>query len=208
MSSIRKNGPITLILLVTLFIQVLSGCDRDPKLQPLARKGVILAFGDSLTRGTGADDGNSYPSILADLLDVHVVNAGVPGELSTTGLERLPKTLERYQPELVILCHGGNDLLQRRSQAILKQNLLAMVQLCHDSGAQVVLVGVPNPGLFLRSAEVYDEVAAEMEVPYLDDILPEILKDRALKSDAVHPNGNGYSRLAETLANQIRPALY
>lgn len=186
---------------------LLLACDRGSRLEPLSRSGVILAFGDSLTKGTGADSDSAYPSVLGRRLDMQIVNAGVPGELSSAGLKRLPSLLEKYQPELVILCHGGNDLLQRRSRTQLKGNLEEMIHLCRASGAQVILVGVPSPGLFLHPAELYDEVAAETKTLYLDDVLAEILADRSLKSDAVHPNGKGYIELAEAIAELIRPSL-
>ena len=196
-----------LLALVTILILLLFACDRGPRLEPLSRSGVILAFGDSLTRGTGAERDSAYPAVLGRRLDMQIVNAGVPGELSSTGLKRLPSVLEKYQPELVILCHGGNDLLQRRSRTQLKENLEEMIRWCRASGAQVILVGVPSPGLFLHSAELYSEVAAETKTVYLDDILAEILADRSLKSDAVHPNGKGYAELAEAITELIRPAL-
>ena len=89
---------------------LLAGCSDDlVSLRPLASDTTIVAFGDSLTFGTGAKRDQSYPAVLSELIQRRVVTSGVPGELSKDGLKRLPGVLEEHQPGLVILCHGGND---------------------------------------------------------------------------------------------------
>ena len=100
-----------IFVIFTLFIYIVlfAGCDSGPKIAPLGQDAVVLAFGDSLTYGTGAPAGQSYPDALADLLGKPVVNVGIPGEVSSAGLKRLPGMLDKHNPTLVILCHGGND---------------------------------------------------------------------------------------------------
>ena len=68
---------------------LLAGCTQSAKLPPLAGDGVLLAFGDSLTFGTGAAEGESYPAVLERLTGLKVLNYGVPGEISAAGLARL-----------------------------------------------------------------------------------------------------------------------
>ena len=87
-----------------------AGCDPTPKVKALGDDAVILAFGDSLTFGTGASKHKSYPAQLQALISRTVINAGIPVEVSNTGLRRLPALLTRHQPDLVIICHGGNDI--------------------------------------------------------------------------------------------------
>ncbi|WP_033423323.1 arylesterase [Geopsychrobacter electrodiphilus] len=195
----------TLFALLPLLL-LFASCDAKPTIRPLAPGATILAFGDSLTHGNGASAGQSYPALLAELLGVRVVNAGVPGEVSSAGRQRLPGVLEKVQPQLVILIHGGNDFLQRLDVMQAKQNLRAMIEICRQQGADVVLAGVPQLGLFLSPAPFYAELAEEYRLPYLEDTLSDILKDRSLKSDAVHPNAAGYRQLAEALAKLIRDA--
>ncbi len=200
-----NSRPHTLFTLLTLLL-LLAGCDAKPAIRPLAAGATILAFGDSLTHGNGASSDQSYPAQLEELLGVRVVNAGVPGEVSAAGRERLPGVLEQVQPQLVILIHGGNDFLRRLDVAQTKQNLRAMIEACRQRGADVVLAGVPQLGLFLAPAPFYAELAEEYRLPYLEDSLSDILKDNRLKSDAIHPNAAGYRQLAGALAGLIRDA--
>jgi lysophospholipase L1-like esterase len=184
---------------------VLSACGDDgPALEPLSPGATILAFGDSLTYGTGARDGESYPEVLAGLSGHPVVNAGVPGEVTAAGLRRLPGVLADVAPALVILCHGGNDMLQKRRHEEAAENLSRMVRLIRESGAQVVLLGVPRFGLILDTADFYHQVAEAEQVPMEADALATIISDNDLKADTVHPNARGYSRLAEAVQSLLQ----
>jgi lysophospholipase L1-like esterase len=201
-----RNAHLRPLLLLPLAVLLLAACDREPSLPRLGPEAVILAFGDSLTYGTGAGEGEAYPVVLARLLGLRVINAGVPGEISEEGVARLPALLEEHRPDLVVLCHGGNDLLRRLDAEALRGNLRRMIAAIHSAGGEVVLVGVPQPGLFLAAAPLYGEVAKEFRLSYEDEVLSDILDDRTLKSDAIHPNAAGYSRLAEALERRIRRA--
>jgi lysophospholipase L1-like esterase len=195
----------TLYLLLAL---LLAGCAEDvPRLTPLSQNAVILAFGDSLTYGTGAGAGNSYPAVLERLSGHRVINAGKPGEQTPAGLARLVRELDDYQPELLILCHGGNDMLRQQPLQGMAANLEQMVRLAHERGVQVVMLGVPRPALLTRStADTYRSVAEKMGVPLEDAILAEVLSDNALKSDQIHPNAEGYRRIAEAVYRLLQKA--
>lgn len=184
----------------------LAGCDSPPAIARVNPETVILAFGDSLTYGTGAPAGQSYPEVLAELLGTQVINTGVPGEISARGLERLPEILDLYQPDLVILCHGGNDFLRRLDRGQTADNLRQMVDIIRNHGADVILLGVPQLGLILEPPEFYSEIAQQYQIPYQQDIVSDLLSDRSLKSDQIHPNSKGYRRMAEAVAELIRKA--
>ncbi len=186
---------------------LLAACGpRNPSLKPLAPEAVVLAFGDSLTYGVGAERETSYPAVLEKLIGRRVINAGVPGEVTSQGLQRLPDALDQHRPALILLCHGGNDLLRNKDDAQIAANLRAMIRLARKRGADVVLIGVPRPGLLLSPPKFYAEVAGEFSLPYESAILPDILSRGALKSDAIHPNAEGYRKLAEAIAALLRKA--
>lgn len=193
-------------ILAFLLALLLTACDSGPpKLAKLPAGGVVLAFGDSLTHGTGARAEESYPAVLQDLIGLRVVRAGVPGEVAAEGLARLPGVLDTVGPDLLILIHGGNDLLRRTPQERIAANLRAMVRLAQDRDVAVVVIGVPDLGLILgRSAGFYEELAEELDIPYNGAALPAILKQPNFKSDAIHPNAPGYRKLAEAVAALLR----
>ncbi len=188
-----------------LALVVLGGCSgEDLSLPRLDADAVILAFGDSLTRGTGANAENSYPALLADLIGREVVNAGIPGELSTAGLARLGGVLDAVEPQLIILCHGGNDMLRKKGLNQARGNLEQMILMARERGISVLLLGVPKPGLWLSPADFYVESAEALSVPIEADALADILGDNGLKADAVHPNAAGYRELAQRIRDKLQ----
>lgn len=185
---------------VLLVAALLPACGDDPP--PLAELGpdaVILAFGNSLTHGTGARDYQSYPAVLAERTGRRVINDGIPGEETDKGLRRLPRSLERFEPDLLVLCHGGNDILRKRDPARTEANIREMIRLARERGVQVVMIAVPNIGLFLSSADFYQDIADDMGVPMEDEVLADLLGDNRFKSDHVHLNAAGYARMAEAV---------
>ena len=194
----------TRLFLLPACILLLCSCGSDPELPPLSATDRVLAFGDSLTYGTGAPRGKSYPDVLAGLIGRKVVNAGVPGEVTADGLQRLSGVLAKVSPRLVVLCHGGNDMLRKKNLAAAESNLRSMIETIRANGAAVVMLGVPRPGVFLSTAEFYERIAEDMQVPIETDIVPDLLGDRQYKSDTVHPNARGYARLAEAIDKLLR----
>ena len=163
----------------------------------LKETSVILAFGDSLTYGFGVNQASSYPAQIENKTGLKIINAGINGELSSEGLLRLPSLL-KHKPDLVILCHGGNDIIQKLPVTQIKENLLLMIQLIQESGAKVLLIGVPDFALFnFDTHDLYEEVAQETGVLFEDEVLTHIGRKRSLKSDYVHPNAKGYEAMAD-----------
>ena len=186
-----------------VLLLILSGCSSEPERIIVAKNSKILAFGDSLTQGVGANKAQSYPSQLSNILGIDVVNEGVSGEVSEKGLQRLERYLATNTVDLVILCHGGNDLLRKLPKAKLKANLANMINLIQSSGAQVLLVGVPKPAILLSTFPVYEELAEEYNLVSDLESLTDLLGSPAMKSDGVHLNAQGYRAFAESLAKRI-----
>jgi len=184
----------------------LGGCGDAPKLARLAPDAVVLAFGDSLTYGTGVAEADSYPAQLERLIGRKVVRAGVPGEVSAQALARLPAALEEHQPKLLVLCIGGNDFLRNLSQAEAAANLRRMIALAKGKGSDVLLIGAPEKGLLLMSPKFYAELAGQFGIPYEGKVIGEILRNPELKSDPIHPNARGYRLMAERVAELLKKA--
>jgi lysophospholipase L1-like esterase len=184
---------------------LLSACGgKGPELPRLGPEDVILAFGDSLTFGTGANEEESYPEVLATLIGRKVVRAGVPGEVTTQGVRRLAQALDAHNPKIVLLCLGGNDMLRRVDDKLIVANLREMVAIARQRGAAVVLLGVPRPALFGGAATFYADIADDAGLAYEGEVVNAVLRDPALKSDPIHPNALGYRRIAERIAALLK----
>jgi len=192
-----------ILFTILCLLVVCTGCGQRAEINTLDASSVVLAFGDSLTYGTGAIADESYPEVLEGLIGCRVINEGLPGETTTKGLRRLPRVLRETQPDLVILCHGGNDMLQRQSQTKTVANLDAMIVMIQKLDADVVLIGVPKPNFFLKTPKFYKELAYKYKIPFDGETIPAIMVKRSLKSDRIHPNAAGYKILAEAIAKLL-----
>jgi lysophospholipase L1-like esterase len=191
-------------LIILLFV-LLTGCSPSvPKLPKLAQDSVILAFGDSLTYGTGATEETSYPAVLQSLIGITVTRSGVPGETTAESLVRLPDVLDENTPKLMLLCIGGNDFLRGMSERVAADNIRSMIRLAKEKGADVILIGVPKFGFTLSPPDFYQKIADEFHIPYESDVMQHILINKALKADAVHPNAKGYRVFAEAIAALLK----
>ncbi len=187
-----------------LIAALAAGCGERPKLERLPSDAVVLAFGDSLTFGTGASEEESYPAQLEKLIGRRVVRAGVPGEVTGQALERLPAALDEHAPRLLLLCIGGNDFLRRLGKQQAEDNVRAMVKLAKSRGVGVVLIGTPEPGLSVSPPAFYAGIAQEFRLPYEEGIIGQVLKDSTLKADPIHPNARGYRVIAERIAEMMK----
>jgi lysophospholipase L1-like esterase len=193
-------------IITILCLLFLCSCSGTPTLSPLPADGVVLAFGDSITFGTGAAPAESYPAVLEGLIGRRVVNAGVPGETTAEGRERLAGVLDEQRPALMLLCLGGNDFLRHQDEKATADNLRAMVAMARERGIPVVLIAVPRLGFGLEVPKLYGEIADEAAIPLEKKALKKILATASLKSDPIHPNAAGYRMLAEALHRLLRAA--
>jgi lysophospholipase L1-like esterase len=190
-----------------LLIAALLGCgERVPRIPAVAPNEVIVAFGDSLTYGTGAAESESYPAVLAQLIGRRVVRAGVPGEVTAQGLARIEQVIEAHRPALMIVCLGGNDMLRKVDETQVKNNLGGIIRAIQSRGIAVVLVGVPKPALITSAPAFYGELANEFGIPYEGKVVTDVMYQLELKADPIHPNAKGYRRMAEAIAELLKKA--
>lgn len=196
------NAFFAVVFSVTLF-----ACKDAPVYQPLPEGAVVLAFGDSVTYGTGAARGDDYPTQLAQRSGWNVVNAGIPGDTALAAKTRIEGMLQETRPAMVIVELGGNDFLRRRAEIDVKEDLRAILRTVKKSGAVPVLVSVPQFAIVLvgslSDAAIYRELAEEENVMLVEEVFSEVLSTPSLRADRIHPNADGYRKLADDIANQL-----
>ncbi len=198
------------LCLLFLLVLFLAACGGGRKVAPIPVGGTVLAFGDSVTFGTGAGLGEDYPTRLAAISGWKIVNAGIPGDTAEAAKARIRGAIEQERPALVILELGGNDFLRRRPEAAVMADLRAILLQIRAENIPVVLVAVPRFSLIgaviggLPDAELYEQLADEEGIPLVPKVFARILSDPGLKSDQIHPNAEGYRQLAEGIAERLR----
>ncbi len=194
-----------LLIILTIIALIIFFKKETPEVIKLSHTDKILAFGDSITYGYGESENESYPYLLSQKIDSQVINAGINGDTSKEGLERLPALLEDSSIKLILLCFGGNDILQKIPLGELKSNLKKMVQLAKKKNIDVILISVPKiSSLGLSSLALYSTVADEENIELMDDVLVHVLSRSSLKNDYIHPNAKGYKYMADEIYEYLK----
>ena len=201
----KRRAFVTLLAIASL----LSACGKQLKLPQIQPGATVLAFGDSVTYGTGAATGEDWPTLLAKQTGWRVENAGIPGDTAEAGKERIHGLLDELHPSLVIIEIGGNDFLRRRALKAVKEDIRRIVQAAKRAGAQVVLVAVPEFSLLgavtrkPSDAPIYRELGDEEKVPVVVDVFADILGHPELCADQIHPNARGYQQMASGILSHL-----
>jgi acyl-CoA thioesterase I len=178
---------------------------------------IIVAFGNSLTAGYGLRESESYPSQLQLLLDgrgyrYRVVNAGVSGDTTAQGLNRIQIILD-YKPAVIIVELGPNDGLRGMPIESTRANLEEIITQCRKVGAKVVLAGMTLPPNYtrgyIRSFErIYEELARKYDLALIPFFLEGVAAREDLNlGDGIHPNVAGSKIVAENVLKYILPLL-
>lgn len=167
----------------------------------------MVALGDSLTYGTGAQRGEDWPSLISRRCNCAIINKGVPGETTAEAYERLESDVLALDPKLVIVGLGGNDILRQLPREQMFENLRLIIKEIQDSGAIVVVLGLNGFPLGGGLASGYSQLARDTGSVYVPNILGGILTNPDLKSDQFHPNAAGYEVMADKIYGKIEPYL-
>jgi acyl-CoA thioesterase-1 len=181
-------------------------------------KPKVVAFGDSLTAGFGLAEKESYPYLLqqklnADGYNYEVLNAGVSGETSLGGLERIDWVLEQENVEILILELGANDLLRNLPVARMKENLAKMIKKAQAKKVKVLLCGMlapPSAGAQYEReyTDAFPDLASEHKVAFLPFLLENIALNRELnQGDGIHPNARGEIIMTNNIYKALLPML-
>lgn len=164
----------------------------------------IVCFGDSLTKGFGSTDNQSYPYYLQKLTKIPVINKGINGNTSKDGLNRINDILQ-FKNSLIIIEFGANDFFQQIQISETRKNMEQIVDKLKQDNI-VVLVSTEDKQLN-NLHNMLKSLAAEKKVLFINGILNEIWNDRNLFSDDVHPNSTGYKFVADKIYKNIKNLL-
>jgi acyl-CoA thioesterase I len=198
------------LLLILLTAVILFAGYRIVVTPPQVTEGLIpynsiISFGDSLTYGTGADPGMDYPSQLSKMIAKPVINAGVPGDTTARALKRLQRDVLSRSPDMVLITLGGNDLKNGVAKDIAFKNLKHIVESIQGQGARVIIGGLKFPLRDRGFARGYKDLADQTGAVLISDIFKDIMGNRKLMSDPIHPNGDGYRKMAQRFLDAMRP---
>lgn len=192
--------------------------EKKPPAQIVSDKPKIVAFGDSLTAGLGLEEKESYPYLLqerlkADGFDYEVVNAGVSGETSLGGLERIDWVLGQENVRILILELGANDLLRGLPVAKMKENLSQIIKKAKAKNVTVLLCGMLAPptmgAQYQRDfVNVFPDLATQYKVEFLPFLLENIALNKNLnQADGIHPNADGEKIMTDNVYKALKPLL-
>jgi acyl-CoA thioesterase-1 len=178
---------------------------------------LLVCFGDSLTAGYGTDLGESYPDDLQQLLDAHgykyrVLNAGISGDTTKDGLERIARVIARH-PQFVVVEFGGNDGLRGLPVEQAEANLSDIIHQLQSSGAQVALAGITlPPGYGKDYIAKFDAMYPALAKKYHIRLMPFILKDvygvpGDMQDDSTHATAKGNKQVALNVEGLVEPLL-
>ncbi|MDR0646382.1 MAG: GDSL-type esterase/lipase family protein [Elusimicrobiota bacterium] len=164
----------------------------------------IIAFGDSLSAGYGADKESSYPAALAAMINAPVINLGVSGDTARQGANRKSDIL-KYNPYMVLIEFGGNDAMRGRPFAETQNALEEIIDYVHKAGAIAVVVDTGGNFKMSPYGKMMKRLAKTKNALFIPKIMDGIFYNPALKSDAIHPNEKGYKIIAEKIYKRIKP---
>lgn len=210
-------------MIFNLLIPVIYLCFHliaaNPQVLPDSPTQTILCFGNSITAGYNLDPEYAYPAVLEEKLDkqgyeVTVVNAGLSGETSAGGLERINWIL-RQPIDIFILELGGNDGLRGLPLEQTKKNLQGIIDRVRTEypKARIVIAGMmvpPNMGERYGNEFVgmYPELARKNNAILIPFLLEGVGGDPALNMpDGIHPNAEGHQIVAENVMKAVKPLL-
>jgi acyl-CoA thioesterase I len=179
---------------------------------------VLLILGDSLSAGYGMELEQSWVSLLETRLEergysYHVLNSSISGDTTQGGLTRLPRLLDRYRPQIVVIELGANDGLRGIDPGITRENLASMIRQSQAIGARVLLTGIrlpPNYGsAYLQQFEsMYSDLASEFDTLLVPFFMDGVAVDAdLLQADNIHPNERGQPVLLDNVWKVLEPAL-
>ncbi len=175
------------------------------------QKRPIIAFGDSLVEGLGASKNHDWVSLLSARNHIPILNKGRRHDTTRSALIRLEKDVIHHNPYLTILLLGGNDILLRIPKKETFLNLGNMIDRIQAQEIGVLLIGVRG-GILVDAFEgKFQTLAEDKGIPFIPNILEDILDKPGLMTDPLHPNDEGHQIIAdriESMLGQVDDPIY
>jgi lysophospholipase L1-like esterase len=199
---------IILLAIILVFIAIALWSLSHWEFNNIDSKGKnIVCFGDSITFGYGASPGEDFPSALAKMTKAPVINAGIDGDTSTEGLERIDSDVLKREALLVIIEFGRNDFLRKIPLEVTLNNVRQMTEKIQAKGAMVAIVDI-SAGMFLKDyRKALSRLAREKQAIFIPAVLSGIITNPSMKSDFLHPNATGYKLVAQRIYRAVSPYL-
>jgi acyl-CoA thioesterase I len=194
---------INLKLIFIIPLVILCGCAKSEIRNRDAKGANIICFGDSITFGYGAEEGEDYPTILSRSIALPIINAGVDGDTTFDALERLENDVLNKNPRLVIVEFGGNDFLRKVPKEDTIKNLTQIIERIQQRGAMVALVDISAGFFFQEYRQAFKKLAVQKKTIFIPVLLNNIINNPAMKSDFFHPNARGYKIIAKRIYQVI-----
>jgi lysophospholipase L1-like esterase len=198
---------IILVIGYGLLVIGLQGCAKR-EIKNIDSKGKnIICFGDSVTLGYGAENGQDYPNVLSKMVNAPVINCGVNGDTSGEAIKRLKTDVLEKEPFLVIVEFGGNDFLRKTPIEQASRNTEEIIKNIQSAGAMVAITDI-SAGMIMSSyRKEFKHLCKKYDAIFIPSLFSGILTNPSLKSDAFHPNGEGYKIIAQRIYRAISPYL-
>ena len=205
-------GPLAIMgkMLMACFLICASNVKADGRID-------ILMLGDSLTHGYGLIPENGLVPQLQRYVnsqrdDVRLINAGVSGDTTAGGLERVAWSIAPGLDAAVVAL-GGNDVLRGIAPEVTRANLMGILDELQMAQVELLLVGThaPNnygPDYKQKFDQIFPELAEKYDALYFPSYFEPFITDGQLdqsalqyfQPDGIHPNALGVKMVVESVA--------
>lgn len=208
----------TIILIGLTITTIITLPYADVSASEITERKNLLILGDSLSAGYGISIGQNWTDLFQKKMEAanknrQVINASISGDTTANGLNRLPRALEKFQPDLILIELGANDGLRGLSPKQIRNNLELLIQLSLSAKAKVILMEIiipPNYGKKYTQAfnQTYHDLAKEYSLSLIPFFLKNIAIDPELmQADGLHPNEKAQMKITETIWQSLEPLL-
>lgn len=202
-----KKGKLLVIALLGYGVIALGSCAKR-EIKNIDSQGTnIICFGNSITFGYGAMPDETYPSVLAKIIKIPVINAGIYGDTTIEAIKRIKSDVLDKEPLLVIIEFGGNDFLRKIPLVETSKGIEEMIRQIQSQGAMVAIADISTNVVMKDYGKELRRLSKKYSTIFIPRLFRGILTNPTLKSDFIHPNSQGYKLMTLRIYRTILPYL-